>query len=55
MEKKKEEPKENRFTYSDDTGLKVLSEKDIIEGIGKNKEDKIEKSEEIKTGYEKWL
>lgn len=44
MEKKKEQ-KENRFTYSSNDGLSILSEKEILDSIGDNKE--VKKSEEI--------
>jgi hypothetical protein len=49
---KKTKQKSNRFTYSDDTGLRVLSEKDIVESL--SKEDK-EEEKEIKKSYEQWL
>lgn len=46
MEKKEENQKDNRFTYSSDEGLKVLSEKDILDSIGKESDKKdIQKSE----------
>jgi hypothetical protein len=52
MEKKEEKQKDNRFTYSSDEGLKVLSEKDILDSIGKESDKKeVNKSqteEEIK-------
>jgi hypothetical protein len=37
IKNKEEKQKENRFTYSDDSGLKVLSEKDILDSIDKDK------------------
>lgn len=52
MEKKEIKKEENRFTYSNNTGLKVLSEEELIESIkpekkeDKSKEEKVEKSEE---------
>lgn len=63
-EKKEEKQKENRFTYSDDSGLKVLSEKDILDSIDKDKKfiekggtQEISKKEKPieKGGYEQWL
>ena len=51
MENKKEENKNNRFTYSDDEGLKVLSEKEILDSIGNNKDNKlVEKSQQNEFG-----
>lgn len=44
MEKKEEKQKDNRFTYSSDEGLKVLSEQDILDEIS-NKRN-IQKSEQ---------
>ena len=38
MEKKKE--KDNRFTYSSDKGLKVLTEQEILESIDSKDSDK---------------
>lgn len=64
MEKKEDKQKENRFTYSDDLGLKVLSEKDILDSIDKDKKfiekggtQEISKKEKPieKGGYEQWL
>ena len=51
MEKKEEKQKDNRFTYSDDSGLKVLTEQDILDSLDK-KDESIQKSEqnEIKGG-----
>jgi hypothetical protein len=46
MEKKEEKQKDNRFTYSSDEGLKVMSEKDILDSIGKESDKKeVKKSE----------
>lgn len=54
MEKKEEKQKDNRFTYSSDEGLKVLSEKDILDSIGKESDKKevkkSESTEKIKGG-----
>lgn len=65
MEKKEIKKEENRFTYSDNTGLKVLSEEELIESIkpekkeDKSKEGKVEKSEQDdltnKGDYTRWL
>lgn len=49
METKKEEQEESRFSYSDESGLKLLSEKDILDSIDK-KEEVLEKSEKIEGG-----
>ena len=47
MEKKEEKQKDNRFTYSSDEGLKVLSEKEILDSIGKESDKKeVKKSTE---------
>lgn len=50
MEKKEEKQKDNRFTYSSDEGLKVLSEKDILESIGSEKEIKKSEDNKLKGG-----
>ena len=54
MEKKEEKQKDNRFTYSSDEGLKVLSEKEILDSIGKESDKKevkkSESTEKIKGG-----
>lgn len=47
------EQKENRFTYSDDSGLKILSEKEILDSISEKKEKREDK--QIKKSYESWL
>jgi hypothetical protein len=50
LTKNKEEQKENRFTYSDNSGLKLLTEKEILDSIdNKSKEtDTTEKDKEQK-------
>ena len=55
MEKKKEEQEqeENRFTYSSNEGLKILSEQEILDSIGNKKEE--EKPIEKSNIWEKWL
>ncbi len=53
MEKKKEEQEENRFTYSSNEGLKILSEQEILDSIGEKKEENIEKS--VNNDWERWL
>jgi len=50
----KEEVKPNRFTYSDDQGLKVLTEKDILASLDKKDDDKTE-NKQIKKGFTQWL
>ena len=45
MEKKEEKQKDNRFAYSSDEGLKVLSEKEILDSIGKESDKEVKKSE----------
>lgn len=50
---KNKEQKENRFTYSDDSGLKILSEQEILDSIGDKKEKKEDR--QIKKSYESWL
>jgi hypothetical protein len=56
MEKKKEEEKEreNKFNYSSKKGLKVLTEKDILESLDKKGEKETE-DKQIKKGYEYYL
>ena len=54
MEKKKEEQEENRFIYSSNEGLKILSEQEILDSIGEKKEDKSEEIEKS-NNWERWL
>jgi len=44
----KKEEKENRFTYSSDKGLKVVSK-------GTQEKEEKEQPKKIKKGYETWL
>jgi len=44
--------KENRFTYSSDSGLKLVSEE---KKESTKKDSKEEPKKEIKKGYERWL
>jgi hypothetical protein len=47
MEKKKEEQEENRFTYSSNEGLKILSEQEILDSIGNKKKKENQSKNQI--------